>query len=262
MKSENEKILTSYKRLLCLYPQVFRERFGESMEQTFNDSCREQKELKGKISLRFMFLTFAETLLGVIEAHVNEVKGVYQMNYWLKNASIAALFSLFFTAAYWSLGIWSIPSEIEGWSEAQRLTSQIFFNWIVYTLVFTPIVAGLRSGENTSMKDWLFPLGAAVLFGLLLISPFAFMEYWNNPVIQSGEFPFPFMLFSALWLPPTIFFLIMTPIVRNLRAGESILERPVVLILRVLVLLFMATIWVHLIIDQMPCFLGGVPGCD
>lgn len=262
MKFEKERIFTFYKRLLSLYPQVFREQFGESMEQTFNDICIEQEKLKGKISLPFVFLTFAETSLGVIEENINGVKGADQMNYWLKNFCIAALFSLFFTAAYWSLGIWSIPSEVEAWSEGQSSTSQILWNWLVYTLVFTPIVAGLRSGENTSINAWLFPLASAVLFGLLIISPFAFMEYWNNPVIQSGEYPFPYMLFSALWLPPTISFLVVTPIVRSVRAGESILKQPVGLVLRVLVLLFMATIWVHLIIDQMPCFLGGVPGCD
>ena len=262
MKFEKERILTFYRRLISLYPQVFKTRFGESMEQTFNDICNEQKELKGRISVPFVFLTFAETSLGVIEENINEVKGAYQMNYWLKNFGIAVLFSLFFTAAYWSLGIWSIPSEVETWSEGRSLTSQIFLNWLVYTLVFTPIVSGLRNGENMSIKDWLFPLAAAVFFGLLLIAPFAFMEYWNNPVIQSGEYPFPFMLFSALWLPPTMFFLVVTPIVRSVRAGESILKRPVVLIVRVLFLLFLTTIWLHLVTDQMPCFLGGVPGCD
>jgi hypothetical protein len=262
MNFEKGKILTLYKRLISLYPQEFRERFGESMEQNFNDICDDQRKLKGRTSLTFMFLTFAETSLGVIEENIHGLKGAYQMNYWIKNFCIAALFSLFSTAAYWSLGIWSIPSEVEVWSVKHSLTSQIFFNWLVLTLVFTPIVAGLRNGENISMKGWLFPFAAAVMFGLVLIAPFAFMEYWNNPVIQSGEFEFPYMLFHALWLPPTIFFLVATPIVRSLRAGESILERPVMLIVRVLFLLFLAAIWAHLVRDQMPCFLGGVPGCD
>lgn len=186
-----------------------------------------------------------------------------QMKYWLKTMGVAALFSLLFTGAFWSLGIWSnpnIPSEMQ--SEGQSLIGQVLFNWLVLTLVFTPIVSGLRDGENISMKDRLFPLAAAVFFGLLLIAPFAFMEYWNNPVIRSGEIRFPFLLFFALWLPPTIFFLGATPIVRKVSAGQSILERPLVLLLRVLFLLFFALIWVRMILNEMPCFLGGVPGCD
>ena len=33
-----------YAKLLRLYPKPFRERFGEGMEQTFNDLCQKRKE--------------------------------------------------------------------------------------------------------------------------------------------------------------------------------------------------------------------------
>lgn len=189
MKFEKDKISTFYKRLISLYPQDFRERFGESMEQTFNDVCNEQK-LKGNLSLGFVFSMFAETSVSIIRENLSALKGANQMNYWLKN------------------------------------------------------------------------IGIAVLFGLLLISPFAFMEYWNNPVIQSVEVPFPFMLFFGLWLTPVIFFLGATPIVRIVWAGESVLAHPISLVLRIIFLAFLAILWLNLLRDQMPCFLGGVPGCD
>jgi len=32
-----------YNRLLALYPRGFREQLGESMQQTFNDLCRERQ---------------------------------------------------------------------------------------------------------------------------------------------------------------------------------------------------------------------------
>jgi hypothetical protein len=32
-----------YKKLLAFYPQAFREQFGESVQQTFNDLCNERK---------------------------------------------------------------------------------------------------------------------------------------------------------------------------------------------------------------------------
>jgi hypothetical protein len=50
--------------------------------------------------------------------------------------------------------------------------------------------------------------------------------------------------------------------VRRQRAGESMLVHPVALLLRVAFMAFMAFGWVFLVRDQMPCFLGGVPGCD
>src|SRR4026209_2458574 len=41
-----------YAKLLRLYPKPYRERFGEGMEQTFNDLCRERlKTERGLFSL-------------------------------------------------------------------------------------------------------------------------------------------------------------------------------------------------------------------
>ena len=47
-----------YAKLLRFYPQSYRERFGEGMEQTFNDLCREQvKAERGLFSFAlWMFL--------------------------------------------------------------------------------------------------------------------------------------------------------------------------------------------------------------
>jgi hypothetical protein len=146
-------------------------------------------------------------------------------------------------------------------SEFSFPVSDFLRGWLIQTIVFTFIVSGLGAGE-VSAKNLIKTLAAAVLFGLLLIAPFAFMEYWNNPVIQSGESPFPIMLFIGLWLAPVMIFLGATPIVRSVWAGESVLAHPISLVLRFIFLAFLAILWLNLIRDQMPCFLGGVPGCD
>lgn len=193
------------------------------------------------------------------------LRGGFLMNdrrkYWFTNFGAAALFGLLIVGMGAFVAFFSDNPERQ---PVDVLFSVLLFfgNWLLFTFIFTPIVSGLRVGEHWSIKHWLIPLGAAVLFGLLLIAPFAFMEYWNNPRIQSGEFPFPFVLFYGLWLAPTVFFLAATPIVRRLRAGESILAHPIPLLLRVALLAFLALGWVSLLRDQMPCFLGGVPGCD
>jgi hypothetical protein len=110
-------------------------------------------------------------------------------------------------------------------------------------------------------QHWFATLGHAALFGLLLVAPLAWMEWWNNPVVRSGEFPFPWTLFVALWLLPSVFYLNLTAVVQHFRARKPVWQYPN-LLLRVAVLAFVAISWLNLVRDQMPCFLGGVPGCD
>jgi hypothetical protein len=56
---------TLYRKLLALYPRAFRERFGESMEQTFNDMCSERKPAGG------IYLTFLSTASGIVTEHLS-----------------------------------------------------------------------------------------------------------------------------------------------------------------------------------------------
>ncbi|MFC2141652.1 hypothetical protein ACFLR7_01815 [Acidobacteriota bacterium] len=49
-----------YAKLLCFYPKPYRERFGEGMEQTFNDLCRERKKA-GEGLFAFSLWAFVET---------------------------------------------------------------------------------------------------------------------------------------------------------------------------------------------------------
>jgi hypothetical protein len=54
-----------YRKLLRFHSKPYRERFAESMEQTFNDLCRERAEA-GKRLGGFVLWTFAETAAGII----------------------------------------------------------------------------------------------------------------------------------------------------------------------------------------------------
>ncbi|MDX2042601.1 MAG: hypothetical protein SF097_15375 [Acidobacteriota bacterium] len=184
-----------------------------------------------------------------------------RMKHWRTTFGTAALFSfLIVVVNTFLLFMTDNPETHPGLHEFQFYLD-FFRGWFLNTLVLTLIVSGLRASQSTSMKHWLIPLSTATLFGLLLIAPFAFMEYWNNPGIRSGEFAFPFVLFFGLWLSPALFFLAATPIVRRLRAGEAILAHPIPLLLRVAFLAFLVLGWVSLLRDQMPCF-RGVPNCD
>ena len=54
-----------YRKLLRFYSRPYRERFAESMEQTFNDLCRERAEA-GKGLRGFVLWMFVETSAGII----------------------------------------------------------------------------------------------------------------------------------------------------------------------------------------------------
>jgi hypothetical protein len=54
-----------YAKLLRLYPKPHRERFGEGMEQTFNDLLRERQDAGGGF-FALVFWVFAETAAGVV----------------------------------------------------------------------------------------------------------------------------------------------------------------------------------------------------
>ena len=68
-----------YNRLLALYPHAFKERFRESMEQTFNDLYHERQQT-GKGRLGFVLWTFAETATGIIKEHVIQTKVDRKLN--------------------------------------------------------------------------------------------------------------------------------------------------------------------------------------
>lgn len=66
--NEQTSLRALYKKLLCLYPREFREQLVESMQQTFNDLCRERETEGGWFG--FMLWTFIETAIGIVREHV------------------------------------------------------------------------------------------------------------------------------------------------------------------------------------------------
>jgi len=101
-------------------------------------------------------------------------------------------------------------------------------------------------------------IGLPILLSLIFVLPFAVMELVNRREFHEG---FPFSLFIGLWLAPLIFFLILVPMVQRVRQGRKPMENPVDLVFGILVMLLVAVMWINLLSDQMPCFLG-VPNCD
>ena len=66
------KCRNGYAKLLRLYPKAHRDRFAESMQQTFDDLCRERiKAEKGVFS--FALWIFVETFAAIVKENVTNI---------------------------------------------------------------------------------------------------------------------------------------------------------------------------------------------
>jgi hypothetical protein len=103
-------------------------------------------------------------------------------------------------------------------------------------------------------------LKAAALISFLLVLPFAVLESLHNTMTRQSA-PGLVVLFGVLWLLPMAFIIILAPIVRTVRAGNSPVANPINLLFKVAILVFIAWFWGSLFVDQLPCFIGA-PNCD
>ncbi len=189
MTYDQETVRTLYKKLLSLYPRAFRERLGESMEQTFNDLCNERKQQTEQGLFGFVLWMFVETAIGIIKEQVLVMK------------------------------------------------------------------------QGDMMKTITTNLGSAAIISFIIVLPFVILEFLFNTTLTKQNALGLTPLFGILWLLPMAFIVILVPIVRTLRAGNSIMANPISLLFRVAFLALIAMMWGGIISDQLPCFLG-VPNCD
>ena len=94
------------------------------------------------------------------------------------------------------------------------------------------------------------------MISLVLVLPFMVLELINRRNFFT-DFPVP--LFGMMWLLTFSFILLLMPVARSLRKKQ--LRNPLGLAARVVLLAIVASIWIRLVVDQLPCFLG-VPNCD
>jgi hypothetical protein len=118
----------------------------------------------------------------------------------------------------------------------------------------------LRTIMNHKIKSIVTTLGLAALISFILTLPFVILESLNHTITRQNA-PGLIALFGLMWLLPTAFIVILAPIARTVRAGNSVLANDIKLWCRVAFLALIAMMWGGLLIDQLPCFLG-VPNCD
>ncbi len=100
----------------------------------------------------------------------------------------------------------------------------------------------------------------SALMGVLIVLPFMLLQFRFNSV-GSKDVPDLAVLFGLIWLLATASIFTIIPLAQTVQAGQSLAAKPATLVLRVAISALMVVVWISLIVDQLPCFLG-VPNCD
>ncbi len=108
------------------------------------------------------------------------------------------------------------------------------------------------------MRKMLNNLGKPLLISIILVIPLLVLELLNR---RSNAEEFPVALFTFLIVLPIAFILIMRPMVKVDNKEGKTFTNPVWLILRIFFLILIAILWIGVVADQMPCFMG-IPNCD
>ena len=108
------------------------------------------------------------------------------------------------------------------------------------------------------MRRILIELRSPALIASVLVLPFVSLELMAQRTLDD---PFPFALFGTLWLLPVTLIFALRSIGREWR--QRVTGRTLVMSLlpKSAFALLVAWVWISLVVDQMPCFLG-VPNCD
>jgi hypothetical protein len=114
--------------------------------------------------------------------------------------------------------------------------------------------------NDDPMKNIMSNLKIAAIISFITLLPFALLQFTFNTVTRQNASDLT-VLFGLLWILSMAFIVILMPVAQNIGAGNSVVARPVNLLLRVIFSALILIMWVGIIIDQLPCFLG-LPNCD
>ena len=99
---------------------------------------------------------------------------------------------------------------------------------------------------------------ASLLISAALVAPFIVLEWVNRRTFDED---FPFVLFIFMSLHSLLMVVLLTPAFQRLRVERSPSALKLGHWVGLLLGLFLVYVYVNVIIDQFPCFLG-VPNCD
>ena len=274
---EPEIVHKLYRKLLVLYPQTFKEQFGESMEQTFQDLWNEKQQTKKEL-FGFVLWTFIETAIGIFREYLLLIAPGDVMQTILKTLGSSTLLSLLLILPFMIMQVVNRRNFNEGFPFV--LFFVMWLNLFAISLILLPIVRGRRTADqdmanpsrtqgNTLLTN---PKSAVMISIILFLFPGIFPllnsvgwlsidRLFNGPNPEVAYLPGQILSFSLILFPIAAGIIAGGPIVRTLRAGGSLFAHPFHLIIVVVISFLFAAGLVGLIVDQWPCFMG-VPNCD
>ena len=275
--NDQNMLPTLYKKLLALYPRTFRERLGESMEQTFRDLWNEKQQSKQEL-FGFVLWTFIETAIGIFREHLLLISTGDIMQTMLKTIGSPALLSLLLILPFMIMEVVNRRNFNEDFPF--MLFFLLWFNLFAISLILLPIMQARRTGNHDMANP--FPTQGNTLLtkpkSALMISVILFLstiiifllDYlgWvpmqrllNGPNPEQLYVPGLFIALILISIPVAAGIIAAGPIISTLRAGGSLFAHPLHLIIVVVVLFPIVTGVIAMIVDQWPCFIG-IPNCD
>jgi hypothetical protein len=277
MMSDARTVHALYRKLLAFYPQEFRDRLGQSMEQTFQDLWNERLQTK-KGWFSFVLWTFVETAIGIFREYLLLISPGDLMQTILKPLGSSALIGFLFILPF------MIMEVVNRRNFKEEFPTFLFFamwlNLFAVSVILLPILRARRTGthdmaNSASTKGSTLlrnPRSAAITSVVLFLSPgilplldsvgwLSLDRLFNGPNPEVAYLPGMVMSLGLLLFSVAAGIVASRPIVNTLRARGSLFAHPINLIIVVLLLSTFVIGLATLIIDQWPCFVG-VRNCD
>jgi hypothetical protein len=278
MPREQNTVSRLYRRLLNLYPRAFRDRLGESMQQTFDDLYNERQRQTKMGVFGFVLWMFLDTVVAILRERLQLMAKGEIMHITFKNVASSALLGLLLI----------LPLMTMQFVNRRNLNEEFPFMlflgmWLglfAISLNLLPIVRAWRTGNPdlpnrvVTQRNALLttPRSTAVISILLLLSTVLgvtlrnlewepLRRLFNGPTPDVDYLPGQIISFCLGLLPVAAGIIAGGPIVNTLRAGGKLFAHPFHLIIVFTLSLFFSVGFVFMLVDQWPCFLG-VPNCD
>ncbi len=245
-----------FRFLLSLYPASFRSRVGDSMMQAVVDSLAgsstvEKLNIAGNLFAGAAVENGKAIYAKFMREPIFNKHRIYLLGFLLVVPGILMISLLV-------LGINPPLGPLDPYFSADNPLGKWNALAVVFgTVLLLPVVGvwiATGGGSKPDFRSLLVAAGA----GLFLVLPLIALQLVYGGLSYSS---FPLVMFTILWLLPTVAIYLAAPLFTRLRQAEMPMFDPLSFALRIAALLPVAIMWLALVKDQMPCFLG-VPNCD
>lgn len=278
MSPKHKAVQRLYRKLLSLYPRAFRERLGESMQQTFDDLYHERKRQTEQGVFGFVLWMFLETAIGIFKERLLLITEGDIMQTTFRTLGSSALIGFVLILPLMIMEVVNRRNFNEDFPFV--LFFVLWLNPFAISLILLPIIQGRRTRNHNTAKPvptqgntlLTNPWSAAMISVALILSPgllplldsvgwLSLDRLFNGPNPEVAYLPGQIIALGLILFPVAAGIIAGGPIVNTLRAGGSLFAHPLHLIIVVVILFPFAVGVVGMVVDQWPCFIG-IPNCD